>query len=416
MGGASQSDRGPIADRPAYDLAIIGAGIVGLAAAVELLRRRPGLRLAILEKEQGVARHQTGNNSGVIHSGIYYPPGSLKARTCVAGAALLKTFCTEHGIPYESCGKVIVATQPRELPGLEGLFRRGQANGVAGLELIGPERLRELEPYAAGLRALYSPTTSIVDFTRVAEVLAALVQARGGTILMDHEVRGIRVGSTGVALHTPEAEVTTGHLVSCAGLQADRVARLTGAPWDPQILPFRGDYYELRPERRGLVRAMIYPVPDPAFPFLGVHLTRRRDGAVWLGPNAVLAFAREGYHFSQIRLRDSWETLSSPGFWRLAWRYPRTGVVEMYRDLSKGAFIRALQRFVPELEPGDAMRGPSGVRAQAIGRDGRLLDDFLVSAGDRVLHVRNAPSPAATSSLAIARMIADATEAWFKGG
>jgi len=331
----------------------------------------------------------------------------------VAGAALLKAFCTEHRIPYVSCGKVIVATHARELPGLEDLFRRGQANGVEGLELIGPERLRELEPHAAGLRALYSPTTSIVDFTRVAEVLAGLVRAGGGTILTGHEVLGIQSGSSGVALRTSEAEVTAGRLISCAGLQADRVARLTGAPRDPQILPFRGDYYALRPERRGLVRALIYPVPDPTFPFLGVHFTRRLDGAVWLGPNAVLALAREGYRFRQIQPRDSWETFSWPGFWRLAWRYPRTGAVEVYRDLRKGAFIRALQRFVPELEPADAIRGPSGVRAQAIGRDGRLLDDFLVSAGDRVLHVRNAPSPAATSSLAIARMIADATEAWF---
>lgn len=393
-----------------YAVAVIGGGIVGLATARELLRRRPGLKLSVLEKEEGLARHQTGHNSGVVHSGLYYRPGSLKARACVEGARLLHAFCEEHGIPVQRCGKLIVATEERELHGLEDLLRRGQANGVPGLELIGPDRLRELEPHAAGIRALHSPTTGIVDFRRVALALADDIRAAGGAVLTSHEVVGVAPGQGGITLRTRQGELVAGLVVGCAGLQADRVARLCGAPRDPQIVPFRGDYYTLLPQRRHLVRGMIYPVPDPALPFLGVHFTRRLDGEVWLGPNAVLAWAREGYRFSQLQPRDLWETVSTPGFWHLARRYWRTGVEETWRDLSKRAFIRALQRYVPALQPGDVMRGPAGVRAQAVGRDGNLLDDFVLSRGVRFLHVRNAPSPAATSALAIARLIADAAE------
>jgi L-2-hydroxyglutarate oxidase LhgO len=368
------------------------------------------LRLVVLEKDPAIAQQQTGHNSGVIHSGIYYAPGSLKARACVLGARLLASFCDEQGIRYERCGKVIVATEARELPGLEELARRGAANGVPGLELIGPERLRELEPHAVGMRALHSPSTAIVDFREVAAALARRVEAQGGEIRTAHPVTRIQESASQVAIGTPPADFTARTVVACAGLQADRLARLTGAPPDPQILPFRGDYYMLRPDRRHLLRGMIYPVPDPAFPFLGVHFTRRIDGAVWLGPNAVLAFAREGYHLRQVSLRDTWESLTWPGFWRLARRYPRVGILEMYRDVSKRAFVGALRRYVPELQLRDAVRGPSGVRAQALGRDGKLLDDFQISRGERVIHVRNAPSPAATSSLAIARMIADEVE------
>ncbi len=388
-----------------FDVAVVGGGIVGLATARELLLRRPGLELVVLEKERAIGQHQTGHNSGVIHSGLYYTPGSLRARTCVEGVRLMEAFCDEHAISYQRCGKVIVATQERELPGLDELYRRGTVNGVPDLQLIGPERLRELEPQAVGIKALHSPTTAIVDFGAVAAALGEEVHTLGGTILTDHRVADI---APGWVLRTPQIELVARTLVGCAGLHADRVARMTGAAPDPQIVPFRGDYYALRPDRRHLVRGLIYPVPDPALPFLGMHFNRRVDGSVWLGPNAVLAFAREGYRFRQVNLRDSWETLTAPGFWRLARRHALTGATEMYRDLRKHAFMRALQRYMPALEPRDAMRGPAGVRAQAVGRDGKLLDDFLVSRGDGFVHVRNAPSPAATGSLAIARLVADA--------
>lgn len=393
-----------------FDIAIVGAGIVGLATARELLTRRPGLRVGVLDKEPAIAQHQTGHNSGVIHAGVYYAPGSLKARACVAGKAKLIRFCEEHRIPYELCGKVIVATEESELPRLHELYKRGQANGVPGLELIGPRRLRELEPHVEGIQALYSPTTGIVDFGRVAHAYADEVQARGGTILTGHEVTAITQRDGLRQLVTPVGTIEARVVITCAGVYADRVARLTGAPESPKIVPFRGDYYVLRPERAGMVRSLIYPVPDPRFPFLGVHFTRRIDGSVWLGPNAVLAFSREGYRFRDVNFRDLKETLSFPGFRKLARRYWRTGGAEMYRDLSKRSFLKELQRYMPDLRPDDLLPGPSGVRAQALAPDGSLVDDFVVDRQEGALHVRNAPSPAATSSLAIAELIADAVE------
>jgi L-2-hydroxyglutarate oxidase LhgO len=390
------------------DIAVIGGGIVGLAAARELLRRRPGARLVLLEKERRLGMHQTGHNSGVIHSGLYYAPGSLKATACVAGAASLVQYCEQKGIPFERCGKVIVALDEGELSRLDELARRGQANGVPGLEMIGPDRLRELEPHVQGVRALWSPNTGIVDFRRVAAAYAEDVRAAGAEIFAEHAVTGIRRTAGLTRLATTGGDIEAGVVIACAGLYADRVASLGGAKPDPRIVPFRGDYYVLRPERRHLVRNLIYPVPDPAFPFLGVHFTRRIDGAVWLGPNAVLAFAREGYRLDRINPRDLAQTLTFRGFRRLARRYWRTGLAEMWRDVSKRAFLASLQAYIPALQEDDLMPGPSGVRAQALADDGTLVDDFVIDTARGVFHVRNAPSPAATSSLAIGAMIADA--------
>ncbi len=392
------------------DLAVIGGGILGLAAARELLLRRPHLNLVLLEKEGRITRHQSGRNSGVIHSGIYYAPGSLKAKACVAGKEKLLRFCDEQGIPYRLCGKVIVATDEEELPRLETLRQRGLANGVPGLEMIGPERLREFEPCAVGIKALYAPTTGIVDFTQVAAAYARDVAARGGELLTGHQVLAIRQRDGRYHLETPSGVVEARYVLSCAGLHSDRVARMSGAPATPKIVPFRGDYYLLRPERRGMVRGLIYPVPDPRFPFLGVHFTPRMDGEVLLGPNAVLAFAREGYGRLTVNPRDLAETLAYPGFRKLALKYWRTGAQEMYRDFSRAAFLGALRRYMPDLELSDLRPGPAGVRAQALGPGGELVDDFVVDQEGNTLHVRNAPSPAATSSLAIADMIAATAE------
>lgn len=332
----------------------------------------------------------------------------------MAGKAKLIRFCDEHGIPYELCGKVIIATCEEELPGLEHLYQRGLANGVPGLEMIGPERLREIEPYAIGIRALYSPSSGIVDFAQVARAYAQEVTSRGGDILTGHEVRAIEQRNGAYRLVTPSGSIETRYVISCAGLYADHLARLTGMPRSPEIVPFRGDYYLLRPQRSGMIRALIYPVPDPCFPFLGVHFTRRLNGEVWLGPNAVLAFAREGYRRFDVNPGELWETLRYRGFRKLALKYWRVGLAEMYRDFSKTAFLKELQRFVPELRPSDLAPGPAGVRAQALAPDGTLVDDFVVNHQGGTLHVRNAPSPAATSSLAIAEMIAASAEEKFK--
>jgi L-2-hydroxyglutarate oxidase LhgO len=390
------------------DVVVVGAGIVGLATARAMLRRWPELRLVIVDKETKLAAHQSGHNSGVIHSGIYYAPGSLKARLCVAGSRALTAYCDEHGIGYERCGKVIVATTEAELPRLDELYRRGQANGVVGLEMIGPERLRELEPHAVGLRALYSPSTGIVDFLDVAKSYANDVETLGGEIRLGYGVNAIRRTGSNVVVETSGGAIETRFLITCAGLQSDRVAAMTGAPREPRIVPFRGDYWVLRANKESLVRSMIYPVPDPAFPFLGVHFTRRYKGGVWLGPNAVLAFAREGYHRLTVNPSELLEVLTYRGFQALAAQYWRTGLDEMYRDYSKVGFLRALQRYMPELTETDLVMGPSGVRAQALSEAGKLVDDFVINQDANVMHVRNAPSPAATSSLAIADYIADA--------
>lgn len=395
-----------------YDVIIVGAGIVGLASAMRLLERHPALRVAVVDKEPEVGQHQTGHNSGVVHTGVYYTPGSLKAKLCVAGADELVVFCERHGIVVSPVGKVIVALDDPELPALHELHRRGTENGVRDLALIGPERLRELEPNAAGIAALHSPHTAVVDFSAVARAYADEVVERGGEIRLGHELRALHERPDGATLETPYGELSAAHVVVCGGLQSDRLAGMS----DPQaakelkIVPFRGDYYVLRPERRGLVRGLIYPVPDPRFPFLGVHFTVRHDGAVWAGPNAVLAFAREGYGRFDISPRELAETLTYRGFWRVAARHWRVGAAEMWRDYVRPAFVAALRRYVPAVRNDDLLPGPSGVRAQAVAIDGSLVDDFLVTRSARTLHVRNAPSPAATSSLAIGSLIADRAE------
>ena len=386
------------------DVAVVGAGILGLATAVELLARRPDWTVVVLEKERAPALHQTGRNSGVIHAGIYYAPGSLKARLCTRGRELLIDFCERERVPYELCGKVIVAADETEVPALHELHRRSVANGVA-VELVGPERLRELEPHCAGVQALHVPGTGLVDYRLVTEALARRLDAGGGRIVVDTEVERIVDLPHGVRITTSRGELEVAHAVSCAGLQADRVAGTTVG--DTAIVPFRGDYFALRPEARRLCRNLIYPVPDPRFPFLGVHVNRRPDGEVWAGPNAVVALAREGYGRTDVNLRDAWETLSARPFWRLVRRYWRLGLVELYRDLSRRAYAAQARRYLPELRAEDLMVAPAGIRAQALARDGSLVDDFLFAESARVVHVQNAPSPAATSSLAIAGHIAD---------
>jgi L-2-hydroxyglutarate oxidase len=398
-----------------YDIAVIGAGILGLGTARELLHRHPKLKLAVLDKEPRIGVHQTGHNSGVIHSGIYYAPGSLKAKLCTQGSREMYAFCAERGIPTDRCGKVIVAVTEDELPRLENLYERGKANGVQSLEMIGPEQLRELEPYCVGVRALWSPNTGIIDYSLVNAAYAEDVKTGGGEILLNQEVTGLRRQREGMLLETTVGELEANHVVACGGLYADHLARFTGGGGDPQIVPFRGDYWMLKPERRHLARNLIYPVPDPSFPFLGVHFTRRiDDGSVWLGPNAVLAFAREGYGRLDTQPRELLESLRYPGFQKLAAKYWKTGLAEMWRDFSKTAFLRSLQRYVPSLTADDLVPGPSGVRAQALAPDGALVDDFVFDVqGAQVIHVRNAPSPAATSSLAIARLIAGKAEEVF---
>lgn len=395
------------------DIAVVGGGIVGLATALALVERAPAFRLAVLEKEADVGRHQTGHNSGVIHSGLYYRPGSAKARLCVEGGRLLRAFCARWSIPVDQCGKVVVAVDAAEAARLEELYARGVANGVGGLALLSPERLREIEPHAAGVRALWSPTTAVVDFQQVARAMAAELGRRGVEIATASPVVGLRRVPGGFVLQTPRAEVEARWLVNCAGLYSDVVACMAGARPDVRIVPFRGEYYLLRPERQHLVRGLIYPVPDPRFPFLGVHLTRTIHGQVEAGPNAVLALAREGYTAWRVHPGEVAALLAYPGFWRMARRYWRTGLVEMVRSLSTRAFVRALQRLVPALRVADVVRAGAGVRAQAVRADGTLEDDFRIQATAGAVHVLNAPSPAATSALAIGRHVAALAETAF---
>ena len=384
-----------------YDVVVLGAGIVGLATALKLLRRSPDLRLAVVEAADRVAAHQTGHNSGVVHAGLYYAPGSFKARLCRDGKAQLEQYAAERGIPIERCGKLVVALDEGERPRLEALAARAGANGVPGLELLGPEQLREREPHAAGVAGLWSPTTAIIDFERVAQAMANDVRDAGGAVILSRPVSAIESRAGEIVLATPRGPIVTRNLITCAGMQADRVARMTGYKSAARIVPFRGDYFALTPDARALVRGLIYPLPDPRFPFLGVHLTRRIDGAVWAGPNAVLAFARNGYRRRDVSARDLAGTLVQPGFLRLAVRYWRTGATEMARDWSKRLFLRSLRRYLPELRLEHLVPGPSGVRAQLIERDGTMVDDFAFGGEGRILHVLNAPSPAATASLAI---------------
>jgi L-2-hydroxyglutarate oxidase len=388
-----------------FDFAVIGGGIVGLSTARALLERHPGARLVVLEKEGGWARHQTGHNSGVIHSGIYYKPGSLKARFCRAGAQALVGFCRERGIEHEICGKVIVATEPDEMPLLDNLYERGLENGLE-VEKIGPEELEEIEPHASGLGAIRVPSTGIVDFVKVAEAFADLVEEKGGELRAGTEVRSVSETGRAVVVRTSKGAFRARTLVNCAGLHSDRVARLCGVETGVKIVPFRGEYYELRPEKRYLVKNLIYPVPNPNFPFLGVHFTRSISGIVEAGPNAVLGLAREGYKKTDFNFGEFVEELTYPALWRLARKNWRVGVGEIHRSFSKKAFVRGLKKLVPEVEEEDVVPIAAGVRAQAIRKDGALVDDFLIASGRNSVHVLNAPSPAATASIPIGEEIA----------
>ncbi|MCS6830575.1 MAG: L-2-hydroxyglutarate oxidase [Armatimonadota bacterium] len=386
------------------DVLVVGGGIVGLATAYQLTRSYPYLRVRVVEKEPRLAQHQSGRNSGVLHSGIYYKPGSLKALTCRQGKALMQAFCEREQIPFEICGKVIVATQERELPALQTLMERGRQNGVR-CELVTSEHLHQLEPCAAGLQAIHVPESGIVDFRTVCERLAERVREAGGEVLTGAKVLAVRETSDAVEVSTSQGEFIARYFVNCAGLYSDEIARLSGVRPPARIIPFRGEYYLLCEQARRLCRNLIYPVPDPRFPFLGVHFTRTISGEVECGPNAVLAFAREGYRKADVCWRELWTTLTYPGFWRLARRYWRTGVQEMWRSLSKRAFVQCLQRLVPEVRAEHLRPAPAGVRAQAVAPDGQMLDDFVWVDTPRAVHVLNAPSPAATASLAIAERI-----------
>jgi (S)-2-hydroxyglutarate dehydrogenase len=398
-----------------YDLTIIGGGILGLATALKITAAHPRLGLLLLEKEPDLARHQTGNNSGVIHSGLYYRPGSLKARSCVAGRRELIQFCDENGVPYEICGKVVLATTDEELPRLEELHRRGEANGLRGLETIGAERLKELEPHATGIKGLHVPETGIIDYKKVAAAYATKIRDSGGDIRLSQKVVGILDRPDEIVLQTSGGDYRTKHLINCCGLQSDLIAKMArGANQDHEpehrIIPFRGEYYKIAPERQFLVKNLIYPVPDPTFPFLGVHFTRMAKGGVEAGPNAVLAYAREGYSHRHVNLNDLWQTVSFRGFWAMTGKYWQTGFGELYRSLSKTAFARALQQLVPEIRESDLVPGGAGVRAQAVSANGALVDDFVIKQGRNTIHILNAPSPGATASLAIGRQICEMAE------
>ncbi len=388
-------------------IAIVGGGIVGLATAYRLMERLPGVGVTVLEKESAVAQHQSGHNSGVLHCGLYYKPGSRRARLAVRGVRQMIEFCRSHSIPHDVCGKVVVATNADEVARLQGLFDRGRENGLRDLRLLSPEELREIEPHAAGLAAIHVPEEGIADYPRVCQVLMEEIRSRGGEILTNAEVRAIHRESPGWRVVHSSAEYACDWIITCAGLHSDRVAALTGRPRAVRIVPFRGEYYLLKPERQFLVRNLIYPVPDPRFPFLGVHFTRKFGGGVEAGPNAVLAFAREGYSKADVSLRDAADALSFPGLWRFLRRYPEACWGELRRSFSKELFCRSLQRLVPEIRLDDLAPGGAGVRAQALSPDGSLVDDFHFIQGEREIHVVNAPSPGATASLAIGEEIGE---------
>jgi (S)-2-hydroxyglutarate dehydrogenase len=389
------------------DIVIVGAGIIGLATALRITEKLPDTRILVLEKENEIGSHQTGHNSGVIHSGVYYRPGSLKARLCVGGAAAMISFCRDHGIGHDICGKVIVATDEKQLPGLHELHRRSKENNVPAIRLIGREELQELEPHAIGIAALHVPGTGIADYPAVTRKYAEIIRSRGAELLTNAEVQAIRASQSEFHIETGAGLVTSKFLINCAGLHSDRIARMTGAVHRLRIVPFRGEYYELASNRRSLVHALIYPIPDPRFPFLGVHFTRRVTGEIEAGPNAVLALKREGYRKTGFNLHDSIDTLFYPGFWIMARRYWRTGLQEMWRSASKAAFVRGLQKLVPEVCASDLLPAGTGVRAQALAPDGALLDDFHFVQQGRALHVCNVPSPAATASLMIGERIVE---------
>jgi L-2-hydroxyglutarate oxidase len=398
---------------PVYDVAIIGGGIIGTASAMAL-SRRPGVSVVVIEAENKLAAHQTGNNSGVIHSGLYYKPGSLKAQNCTLGRKALYRFCEEHHIAHERSGKVVVATREEDLPVLKELHRRGKANGLDGVREIGHEELKELEPNVTGLAGLHVPETGIVDYTAVTQTYATLVKNNGGEIHLGSAFFGLGQETGNLVLETTTGEIRAKNLINCGGLQCDRIARRCGVNPHIRIVPFRGEYYELIPERQSLVRNLIYPVPDPRFPFLGVHFTRMVMGGVEAGPNAVLALKREGYKRLDMSLRDILSYLFYLGFWRMASKYGWTGLGEIWRSLSKRAFVKALRRLLPELNYADVHRGGAGVRAQALRSDGSFLDDFCIVQAPHMIHVLNAPSPAATASLSIGNTVAEMAEAAFE--
>ena len=389
-----------------YDFAIIGGGIVGLSTGMALGQRYPQARIVVLEKENRLASHQTGHNSGVIHSGIYYKPGSLKAQFAREGNRSMVAFCQRHGIEHEVCGKVIVATEPWELPLLDDLYQRGLANGL-NVTKIGPEELREIEPHVRGLAGIRVPSAGIVNFRQVAETFAKLIQSQGGELQLGAKVQRIATNGRSVTIESSQGAFHARFLINCAGLHSDRVARLMGVKTEMKIVPFRGEYYELKPERRSLVRHLIYPVPNPNFPFLGVHFTRMISGEVHAGPNAVLSLKREGYRKTDFALRDFVEVMTYPAFWRLAIANWKEGAKEMIRSFSKTRFVRSLQKLIPEVQSEDLMPSNTGVRAQALMKDGRLMHDFLIIPGPRSIHVCNAPSPAATASIPIGQAIAE---------
>lgn len=391
-----------------YNVVIIGGGIVGLASALKIKEDNPKLKVAVVEKEKSLASHQTGHNSGVIHSGLYYKPGSYKAKNCVDGYHKLIRFCDEEEIPYEITGKVVVATSKEQLPTLNMLFDRGEANGLKGLKRLLPDEIAAYEPYVSGVQGMYVPQTGIIDYIKVAEAYAEKFKHFGGEIFSDNEVKTIdKIQNGFLRIVTNNEELTTRLVINCAGLQSDLVAKLTGAKVDYQILPFRGEYFKIKPEREYLVKNLIYPVPDPNFPFLGVHFTRMMKGGVEAGPNAVLAYKREGYTKSDINLKELMSSITYKGFRKVASKYWKTGFGEFYRSYSKAAFTKALQQLIPDIKKSDLIPGGSGVRAQACDKDGGLIDDFLIIEGDQYINVGNAPSPAATSSLAIGERIAE---------
>ena len=390
-----------------YDVIIVGGGAVGLATALQLQKQNPKIRAVLIEKEQAVASHQTGNNSNVIHSGVYYKPGSLKARNCIEGYNLLIDFCRAHSVPFDLCGKIIVATEERELSALKTIFERGQANGLQNLKMLKAEELKEYEPHVAGIAGIHVPQTGIVDYRVVAEKYAEVFQRQGGELRLGEKVIDIQLGADKVVVVTQKSSYTGKLVVNCAGLYSDKIAKLTLKNVNVRIIPFRGEYYKLRKEKEYLVKTLIYPVPDPNFPFLGVHFTTMVGGGVECGPNAVLAFKREGYKKSDINFGELTETISWPGFRKIVSKYWRTGLGEMHRSYSKAAFTKALQKLMPEIREEDLIEGGAGVRAQACDRTGGLLDDFLILEDKQVINVCNAPSPAATSSLSIGKTVAE---------
>ena len=394
-------------DQREYDVCVIGGGIIGLAALMRLTRRFPGKRVVLLEKEARLATHQSGRNSGVIHAGIYYAPGSSKANFCASGGRMLREFCDRRGVEYRMCGKVIVATDESQEPMLEELYRRGAANGAEGLRMIGREELRELEPHAAGVRAIFSPNTGVVDYAEVSRAYADEAAENGAEIVMGARVRSIVRRGGRLHVETTRGDLSTNRVLNCAGLYADAVARMMGLEPDVRIIPFRGEYFTIRPQRSHLVRGLIYPVPNPKLPFLGVHFTRRIDGSVEAGPNAVLALAREGYRKTSVNPAEAVGTLAFPGFWRMAGQHWMTGIRENVRSLFKASFVRSLQALVPEIRGEDLHRPGGGVRAQAVDRRGRLLQDFSIVRTEDSVHVLNAPSPGATSSLAVGSHIVE---------